>query len=196
MTDAAFLDAFGELASLGVGKAAEVLNAMLGSHIRLSAPVVRFVDARTENFAPAGAEGGPIAAVEMSYSGSVKGSVELVFAAGDAGRLVDCLVGEETVAEEGLDSVRSGTLCEIGNIVINAIMGTLSNELGFALSYSVPFYREGAAAFPAEPQVVLLVETDFEVEALSIAGTIVLYFTLESFDRLRAAAAAYAGDFA
>jgi len=58
---------------------------------------------------------------------------------------VDCIIGQENIQEEGLDSIRSGTLCEVGNILINAVLGTISNELRLNLEYTVPVYQEGTA---------------------------------------------------
>ena len=94
--DAPFQDALTELSTLGIGKAAEVLNAMLDSHISLGAPAVRVVG-RAELIALfAGSGKRNLAAVEMRYGGSMDGNVKLIFNADDAGRLVDCIIGEES----------------------------------------------------------------------------------------------------
>ena len=133
-------DALTELIGLGIGKAAEVLNLMLDSHIALSAPVLRIIDINELASTLGGGEGRAreLSAVRMRYSGSMSGSVELIFSAGEAIKLVDCLIGEESVTEEGLDSIRAGTLCEVGNIVINALLGTLSNQLSFVSTIPFP----------------------------------------------------------
>jgi chemotaxis protein CheC len=195
--DALFLDSMTELSSLGLCKAADVLNSMLDSHIVLSAPTIRIVD-RLELFDSFAVSGGrDLAAVEMRYGGSMDGIVKLIFDAEDAGRLVDCIIGDESFVEEGLDAIRAGTLCEVGNIVINAILGTLANELNFHLEYSVPFFtgKNDAASLAGmdtdDSGGVLLVETIFSVEALRIAGRIAIFFSLASFGCLREAAIQY-----
>jgi chemotaxis protein CheC len=102
------------------------------------------------------------------------------------------------VIEEGLDAIRAGTLCEVGNIVINALMGTLANVLSLRLEYTVPAYIEGDAARLVSvagldgEHVVLLAETEFAVEAMSIKGTIAVFFTMETFARLKEAVQSYA----
>jgi len=193
------MDALTELVGLGIGRAADVLNSMLDSHIGLSVPSVRLVQGAELVEVLSRDGGNALSAVQMRYSGSMKGSVELIFTAGEAGKLVDCIMGEEIVqTEEGLDALRSGTLCEVGNIVINAIMGTLSNVLKLHLSYTVPSYIEGNArllvdeAGIVEGHVVLLAETEFTVETKSIQGQIAIFFSPVSYELLHAAVREFA----
>ncbi|GAB1483923.1 hypothetical protein MASR2M78_27400 [Treponema sp.] len=190
-------DSLTEIVTMGIGKAGNVLNDLLGSHISLSAPSVRIVDQSGLSLSFDKQLGIKLSAVEMRYSGVMSGSVDLVFTSGDASRLVDCLIGEDVIHEEGLDALRSGTLCEIGNIVINALVGTLSNMLNLELSYTVPSYYEGdtgqliARAQEIDAKVILLAETNFSVEDLHITGTIIIFFSLLSFDTLKAALGVY-----
>jgi chemotaxis protein CheC len=193
------MDALTELVGLGIGKAADVLNSMLDSHIGLSVPSVRLVHGAELVEVLSRDGGNALSAVQMRYAGSMKGSVDLIFSAGEAGRLVDCIIGEETVlAEEGLDALRSGTLCEVGNIIINAIMGTLSNVLKLNLSYTVPSYIEGNASLLVdeagvmEGHIVLLAETEFTVEAKSIRGRVAIFFSPVSFELLHSAVREFA----
>lgn len=202
--DERFLDALAELVGIGVGKAAEVLNAMLRSHIVLSVPSIRIVapDELPKVLGlPADRR---LAAVEMGYSGSLSGSVELIFTQGEAGRLVECITGEVGIPEEDLDAVRAGTLAEVGNIVINALLGSVSNVLGLELTYTVPAYLEGGlvellrearvvAGGSAGEEVVLLARTRFQVEELAVDGDIAVFFALDSFRSLEAGIAAYLG---
>jgi chemotaxis protein CheC len=191
-------DELTELIGLGIGKAAEVLNTMLDSHIALCAPSIRIVSAPELIGFLAATDGAELSAVQMRYSGSMAGTVELIFSSGEGGRLVDCIMGDDPMVEEGLDAIRAGTLCEVGNIVINALMGTLANVLSLRLEYTVPAYIEGDAArlvtsagLQAE-NVVLLAETEFLVEKKSIRGTIAVFFTMDSFAHLRDAMRSYA----
>ncbi len=193
------LDALSELVGLGIGKAADVLNTMLDSHIALTAPCIRLI--RTDQLIPelSASEGDKLSAVQMRYAGSLDGSVELIFSTPEAGRLVDCIIGDEQVVEEGLDAIRAGTLCEVGNIVINALIGTISNALSFHLDYSVPSYLEGDAALLVSDagiqgeNIVLLAETQFSVEMKNIRGNIAVFFSMVSFESLKRQLGAVAG---
>lgn len=190
--DAAY-EALAELISIGVGRAAEVLNSMLGSHVRLSAPSLRVMSPADLAGALTSKGEGSLSAVEMDFSGEFSGSAELVFASQDAGKLVDCITaGIVLPGEEDRESIRAGTLCEVGNIVINAILGTIANVIHAELQYSVPLYLQGrpeALLLDASlgAGVILLVNTCFQVESIEVDGDIVVFLSLESFGNLETA---------
>jgi chemotaxis protein CheC len=186
------IDTLTKLISIGIGRAAEVLNLMLNTPITLSAPEVRVVESgELPHFLHTGQA--RLSAVSMRYNGSMDGVAELIFSSDAAGRLVDCITGEEHRTDEGLDALRAGALCEIGNIVINALMGTISNELALSLTYTVPAYLEGsvqslvAEARVAEASTVLLAKTFFSVASLQIAGEIAVFMSLATLQYLEQA---------
>lgn len=190
------IDALTELVTMGIGRAAEVLNLILNSHIELSAPVIRILDVGELSDALQ-ADHNSLSAVSMRYHGSMNGVTELIFSSNEAGKLIDCITGDEGGSEEGLDALRAGTLCEVGNIVINALMGTISNELDFGLSYTVPSYLEGgvdtlvAEAKLAGANAVLLANTVFTVASMSIEGEIAVFMSLASLNLLEQALMRY-----
>ena len=91
-----------------------------------------------------------------------------------------------------LDSLRSGTLTEVGNVLVNSVLGTLGNLLDRPLRYSSPVYEEGSALALVTTQVhageplLLLVRTGFRIRGLEIEGNLLLLFELSSFDALLA----------
>ena len=183
-------DALEELVNIAVGRAANVLNTMLSSHIALRVPSIELVtvDALHARLSLEGAD--RLSAVEMRCSGGLEAAIELIFATDDAAKLADCIVGQ--LREGGLDheSMRSGALCEVGNIVINAMLGTIANAFGLALRFSVPSYLEGRCdslvdeIAMAAREVIILVKTRFEIEDLKIDGDIAIFLTLDSFASL------------
>ena len=98
----------------------------------------------------------------------------------------------ETVATD-LDSLRSGTLSEVGNIVINGVMGSIGNVLHVRLTYGLPTYLEASLEHLFDPEsavsdpMVVVAHAHFTVEDLDIRGTILLVFEVRSFDALLAA---------
>jgi chemotaxis protein CheC len=191
--EAAFKDAFEELMNIAIGRAAEVLNTMLSSHIALSAPSIELVSAQglSSRFASAGAR--RLSTVEMRCAGALEAEIKLIFTSEDAARLADCVIGVGSAnfaVPVDRDSMRAGALCEIGNIVINAVLGTISNALEIDLAFSVPSYLEGSssALFDeialSRQAVILLVRTTFEVEKMSINGDIALFLSMASFESL------------
>ncbi|MEE8389696.1 MAG: chemotaxis protein CheC, partial [Anaerolineae bacterium] len=91
-----------------------------------------------------------------------------------------------------LDSIRVGTLTEIGNIVLSGVMGVISNEIGQRIFYSVPTYVESPiqtllthAGFNVD-DTVIWVQAQFTIEQHQIDGDIILLFEVGSFDVLLA----------
>ncbi len=183
------LDALKELINIGVGRGAEVLNTMLSSHIRLSIPFVRVLapDAFQNEMMALG--NGQITSVDLGFKGEFSGTAELIFPSETASKLVAALTGEAPIAED-LDAIRAGTLCEVGNIVLNGVLGSISNILRLHFNYSVPNYHEGVLTSMWDSQradaSILLAKTRFVVEQLELEGDIILFFEVGALDTLLA----------
>ena len=95
--------------------------------------------------------------------------------------------------------MRSGTLTEVGNVLVNSVLGTLANLLDKPLRYSSPVYEEGSALSLVTTQVhggeplLLLVRTGFRIRGMEIEGSLLLLFELSSFDALIAGLEAQIG---
>jgi chemotaxis protein CheC len=184
------LDALQELVNIGIGQAAGILNDMIDSPIRLQIPYLQILSPNeVQEQLEIHLDGEQIAAVQLKFTGSFGGIAQLVFPTNSAAMLVAMLTGEE-IGSYDLDSVKIGTLSEVGNIVINGVMGAISNVLQQRLNYSIPSYMEGTIATLlvsgslSTDIVVLLAQTRFMIEKLHIEGDIILIFNVSSFDTL------------
>lgn len=184
------LDALKELVNVGIGHAAGMLNEMIEFRIRLNVPVVGLLtlsELQQELGGRLGLE--ELAAVKLDFSGSFAGTAQLIFPTESAATLVAILTGEEASSPD-LDSLKIGTLTEVGNIVINGVMGSISNMLTQPLHYDVPTYLEEDIQHlmpleDSDPAAnVLLAQARFDVEELEVQGDIVLFFGVGSFDTL------------
>ena len=184
------LDALSELINIGVGRSADVLNTMLNSHIDLQVPFVKILlsDDFRKEIEALGSDS--LSAVHLAFKGTFSGTAQLIFPAATASKLVTTVTGEE-VRSESLDEIRSGTLCEIGNIVLNGLMGSISNVLKMQLKYSVPTYLEGkienltlARGNMASDTKILLARTHFTIKELKIEGDIIVFFETGALDAL------------
>lgn len=187
------IDALQELVNIGVGHAASVLNEMVESHIKLQIPFVRILSPLDlKNNLSESFNGDKLSAVRLGFKGSFTGTAQLVFPRDSAALLVSILTGEEPGTPD-LDAVKIGTLSEVGNIVINGVMGAISNVLEQRLDYALPNHIEGSVDLLfssgdfAANAVVLLAQTRFNIERLDIKGEIILIFNVGSFDALLAA---------
>lgn len=179
-----------ELLNIGMGKAASQLNEMLERPVEIKVPAIKLLQAdQLEEEEVKFQFSKLISSVSMEFSGFIAGKTALVFPPESAQNLVEALTGEEPGTPE-MDSVTVETLSEIGNIVINCVMGSLSNSLGNRLGYSTPTYMEDSLSKVAltnsdnSDQVILLAEVAFSISNLEISGKIILIFRLGSLDKL------------
>ncbi|HNQ30256.1 MAG: flagellar motor switch protein [Methanoregulaceae archaeon PtaB.Bin009] len=183
------VDAIRELINIGVGRAAGLLNEMTGTHIRLMVPevrILRYADLVSENRI---LEQDRLSAVTLKFEGSFSGISMLVFPPDSAAILITALTGEEIRAPD-LDALRIETLNEVGNIVNNAVMGSITNVLNERLTYSMPTYLEGSIAQilgnrrAIDYDWVILAISQFSLADLQVVGTILMIFEIGSLDSL------------
>jgi chemotaxis protein CheC len=185
------IDALRELVNIGVGQAAGVLNQMLRSHIRLQVPHARVLSLSElkEEMEELGAE--TLSAVQLMFNGPSSGIASLAFPTDSAVKFVDILVGEESGIPD-FDSIKIGTLTEVGNIVLNGVMGSIGNILNQRIGYSVPTYIEDSVkgllglGGPDPSTTVLWAQTRFTIEQYQITGDVILLFEMGSLDVLLA----------
>lgn len=187
------LDALREVVNIGVGRAASVLNEMIGSHICLQIPALQILSpqqAKEELYKRLGLD--DLSAVRLGFNGSLSGSAQLVFPTDSASKLVAAICNEDLGAAD-LDEVKIGALTEVGNIFISGLMGAISNLLAQDFNYSLPTYIEGIVAqlltdnSPDPKATILLAQASFTIEQLQIEGDIIVIFKLGSFQALLAA---------
>lgn len=180
------LDVLKELINIGAGKAAGILNQMSRSHIDLSVPEMRIAEP-DELFRYQSITGiDKLSAVSLAFDGAFSGSAALVFPPESAASLVSIIVGIGEIPFD-LDSLRIGTLQELGNIVLNGVMGSITNLLKRHIQYYPPEYREDTLRniilpeASLEQSMILLVRTHFNLENQLIEGDIVIVFRVGSF---------------
>ncbi|NCC25392.1 MAG: chemotaxis protein CheC [Deltaproteobacteria bacterium] len=183
-------DVLGELINIGVGRAAGVLNQMIDSHVELLVPEVVFFDSIQDLLGKNIFEPDEtVSAIKLDFHGFFSGVAALVFPPSSACNLVQALVGH-CPATDDMDSLRIGALQEIGNIVLNGVMGSMGNMLNRHINYSPPVYFEETfhdlvrSGLDQGERMVLFVRTHFRMEGREISGDILLFFKVETFAAL------------
>ncbi|MEE9382778.1 MAG: chemotaxis protein CheX [Nannocystaceae bacterium] len=184
------LDVLTEIVNIGVGRAAAVLNRVVNAHVSLSVPSIELVSRGELAQRMTGGAGADekLSWVELGFDGDMQGAASLMFPRDDAEKLVSALVGEAVEAD--WDEARVGTLTEVGNIVLNGIMGSLANMSGCRLNYTVPTCSEGTVEVASQVHgtssdcVCLVASARFVISALGLDGSVVLFFDLEQIGGL------------
>lgn len=129
-------DALTEIFNVGMGLAADALQQMTGQHVPLSVPVVALGTQAIAHQIHAGREQ-PLVAIRQTFHGEFATEAVLMFAQDSCLTLTRMMVGPE-LAPESLDEVMADAMSELGNIILNAVMAELGDELGVGLEGSLP----------------------------------------------------------
>ncbi|KXB09483.1 hypothetical protein AKJ60_00185 [candidate division MSBL1 archaeon SCGC-AAA385M11] len=181
------LDALQEMTNIGMGKAAGVLNEMVNAHVHLQVPEIQvFQPGELACEMQLGVEAS-VSAVRLKFN-EPSGSAVLLFSQESAAKLVALLVGDGADSFD-LDTLRVGTLQEIGNIVLSTVLGTLGDLLGEHFPFLPPEYLEEnittiVSEYDSQEHNILYIKTFFHVEQHNLEGEIIFIFQVNSFDRL------------
>lgn len=181
-------DAIKEFINIGAGHAAGALSELTESHVKLSIPAIKVVkladlekedDSFTKEIS---------SSVRINFKGFTDGTAALVFPPASTLKLVS-LVSDEEFGTPDMDSVQAGILTEIGNIILNHILGAIGNIFQQHLEYNVANYVEGEIIKLIEPDdstpdlVIMIIDTQFNLKDLEITGDVVIFFKLGSLTK-------------
>lgn len=183
------IDALSKLVNQGVSHGAAALNIMLSSDINVEVPFIKLLDTTEMIRSSMIIKEKMLAIVQMAFSGNLTGHSGLVFQKRNALKLVDS-VDDDQLDISDFNVISTGVYTEIGNIVLNGVMGYISNALDFRLDYVVPKFSEGTIDNLIDNSAPgLLARTRFSLENIEAEGDIVLFFEPSSYEALLAKAA-------
>jgi chemotaxis protein CheC len=187
------LDTLKEIINVGVGYAAGSLNELVGTPISLRVPEVEVLPLDEARPRVSAFGWDRVASVQLTFAGPINGNVALVFPYENAVKLVSLLTGDEG-SNPDVDGIRAATLEETGNIILNGVVGSISNMLGGQISFSIPYYSEhgglparfAGLGIPSNVQVILA-RARFGVSQHEIEGEILLFFEMGALESMVAA---------
>lgn len=185
------LDALTEAVNIGVGRAAASLNSLVDRAIELRVPRVH-VCCPDELRRLVEEEGGQLdTSVVQGFSGAMTGQALLAFPEASGVALAK-LVADPDAEGDALEFDLAGVLEEIGNIVLNSVLGSLANLFEDDFIYTVPELHSGPAAdallektecTTAAP-TCLFADARFDVADSEISGSLLLAFNTEELSVL------------
>lgn len=181
-------DALSEIFNIGVGRAASSLSLIVNDEVLLSAPAVKVVRREQAAQMLLGTEPCPFSAVSQNFSGPFEAQAMLIFRESNALEIVRLMVGAHLTIEE-LTEFEPETMCEIGNIILNACMSSLADLLRISFDGTLPVHRFGDAEnLPIlagdEDQMVLLLQVDMVIRQQHIQGHILFLLSVASMHSL------------
>ncbi len=184
-------DALVELLNVGFGRAAAALSKLTGYRVVLDVPQIAICPVTEVGQALGGFLHDDIATVHQIFTGAVGGDALLVLDQTAAMTLKQLLTDEPPLPLKVDGSARE-VLTEVGNILLNACLGTIGNVLTVHVSFSVPQLTLATLSALLDSLVVgreglryaLIVHAGFRVRDSEIKGYIVMVLSVASLDRL------------
>lgn len=178
-------DAIVELFNIGMGKAAASLSEMVGEEVVLSVPDVFTVTRAAATDRLGLSEEAQVSVVREGFSGPFWGDALLLFPQADSLDLVHALLQEELPLEM-LSEMEQEALTEVGNIILNACLGSLANIFTQDLHYQMPEFSHGDCASVLngdegkEQDLVLILRMDFKLQRAAVDGYLTLIMDIDS----------------
>lgn len=187
-------DALTEIFNIGVGMAADVLSQMVGEQVRLSVPVVELTSQQEAKNYYLVREQRQLCAIRQTFSGEVTTDAILMFPEENSLELVRLMVGGDMPLEQ-LTEMEQDAMAEIGNIILNAVISSISSTLGLTFEGSLPdvsvvttenifTHKTGAIRVSDENAPVLALTIDFELSTRQVSGYLAFLLDIPSSEKL------------
>ena len=184
-------DALIELLNIGFGRAGAALSELTGHRVVLEVPEVSIhpISALTPALRTVGSE--DVASVHQIFSGPVGGDALLILNHSAAGMLKQLLTDEAPLPLT-VDASAREVLTEVGNILLNACLGTFGNLLKVQVSFSVPRLTLDTLHGVLESLIInreglryaLVVQAGFRLRDAEVRGVLVIVLSVASLDKL------------
>lgn len=184
-------DALAEVVNIGFGRAAATLSELTGQRVLIQVPQVEIQEVRNLGKTLDRLVQGEVATVHQIFSGPIAGDALLLLDY-DSAISLSTLLSAGRQAGARLDAADREVLTEVGNILLNACLGTFSNMLDVRISFSVPRLHVDAlrglldslVIERIEVQHVLIIYATFRLQESLVNGYILIALGVSSLDRL------------
>ncbi len=184
-------DALIELLNIGFGRAAASLSQLTGHRILLEVPHVTVHPISEVAEALERMISTDVASVHQIFNGPVSGDALLILDQPGAAMLKELLTNEPALPLS-IDASAREVITEVGNILLNACLGTFGNLLKVHVTFSVPHLSLESLGAILETlrvnhegvQYALVVHAGFKLRDTEVRGYLVIVLSVASLDRL------------
>lgn len=187
------LDILKELFNISVGKASSLLSEITERKIVLNIPDVKLINLENkknnEEECPPEKSDSIFMISSISFEQELQGKASLIFSAEKMRKFIDlCQKNDETeeYSEMDFSDIDLDVIKEIGNIVLNSVVGEVGNILDIKLIYTLPEVQVFKGAdflkdMDCQYTHVLILNITFLIENTKIEGAILVNLTFNSF---------------
>jgi chemotaxis protein CheC len=184
-------DALVELLNIGFGRAGASLSKLTGQRVLLEVPHVAVRPLDQLNQTLSGLMKEQVASVHQVFSGPVAGDAVLMLDPTAAAVLKELLTDEPALPLD-MDASAREVLTEVGNVVLNACIGTFGNLLKVPVAFSVPDIDVASlqviagrlAADGTGLRYALVITSAFRLRDSEVTGYVVIVLTVQSLTSL------------
>lgn len=188
-------DILKELFNISVGKAADMLSEIINKKIVLSVPDVEILgiknkEIKLNNCIPKVLDG-TLMVSSISFEKNLTGKANLIFPVNKMRTFINlCLNEEENIYQMNFTDVDFDIIKEVGNIILNCIIGEVGNFLAINVTYTLPevkvFNRiDFSKDIENNDDIhILLLYITFEIDDTEIEGAIIIDLSFNSLNEL------------
>jgi chemotaxis protein CheC len=184
-------DSLVELLNIGFARAAASLSQLTGHRVVLDMPQVTLDSIDEVVPALERVVQGHVTSVHQIFSGPVAGDALLILDEAGASILKELLTNEPALPLS-IDASAREVITEVGNILLNACLGTFGNLLKVQVSFSVPHLSIESVGAILESLMVsqqsiryaLIVHAGFRLRDTQVSGYLMIVLSVASLDRL------------
>lgn len=190
-------DVLKELFNISVGKSASILSEIIDKKILLNVPNVKIIDLEDketslEEHLPEVLDGTMMIS-SISFKEKLTGKANLIFPADKMRKFINLCVNESSMDNKddmNFTDVDFDIIKEIGNIILNSLIGEIGNYLDIKLYYTVPevkiFHKKDLKddIKNTEYTNILMLYITFNIDGSEIFGAIIINLTLDSLNEL------------
>lgn len=181
-------DALVEIFNISIGRAAAALSSMVNEEVTLTIPTIEFMAIR-DAAERLGIDAERICGVTQSFDGPFRAEAMLMFPEDRSLEIVRMMLGEAYSLDE-LSDLQQEAMSEIGNILLNACVGSIANITNESFNSTLPEVRMGLGQDllrshkKTEQDSVLLIYIDFIIAARTIHGYMAFLMDVPSINGL------------
>jgi chemotaxis protein CheC len=184
-------DALVELLNIGFGRAGASLSKLTQQRVLLEVPQVAIHPVSHLNQSLGRLVDDRVASVHQVFSGPVAGDALLLLDPIAAATLTELLTDVPALSLD-LDPSTREVFTEVGNIVLNACIGTFGNMLEVPVSFSVPDVDVSSMTSVIDRMLetgegfryALIITAGFRLRDSAVTGYVVIVLTVQSLRRL------------
>lgn len=190
-------DILREMFNIGVGKAASMLSEIINKRIILDVPNIEILNIEDQNteiqedfFKTLK---GTLMVSSITFENKITGQANLIFPAEKMRKFINLCMNEKDVDTEddiNFTDIDFDIIKEVGNIILNSIVGEMGNFLNATLDYTLPKVKlfdriDFKKNIKNKKEIyILMLYITFIIDDTEIEGAIIIDLTLNSLNEL------------